>query len=118
MKSSSGGVPGISYFLFSAFSFAISLAAESAQAVSVPPPTRYTEIKPLIEAGLQWLLSIAGPLALLILIYGGIVYMTSAGRPEKAEQGKRIVTWTLFGLIVVLMSYAVVQVIENIFIGE
>jgi len=91
--------------------------AEIARAVSIEPPTDNTDIASQAGAFLQWLLSIAGSVALLMLIYGGIVYIVSAGNPEKAEQGKRIVTWTLYGLLVVLMSYSIISTIEEIFVG-
>lgn len=90
---------------------------QGVRAVSIEPPTDNTDITSQAGAFIEWLLSIAGSVALLMLIYGGIVYITSAGNPGKAEQGKRIVTWTLYGLLVVLMSYSIILTLEDIFVG-
>ncbi|MDD3006965.1 MAG: hypothetical protein PHX30_05315, partial [Candidatus Pacebacteria bacterium] len=70
----------------------------------------------LVTNFLQWLLSIAGGLGFLIIIIGGIVYITSSGDEQKAALGKKIVTGALLGLIVVLISYSIIVEIEKIFV--
>jgi hypothetical protein len=46
-----------------------------------------------------------------MLIVGGFWYITSAGNEEQAEKGKTAITNAIIGVIVVLLSYAVVTVI-------
>lgn len=60
-------------------------------------------------------LGVVGSLALVMFIYGGFTWMLSGGSPEKVKKGKDILIWATFGLVVIFMSYALVQfVIEGI----
>jgi len=54
-------------------------------------------------------LGIVGSLALLMFIYGGFTWMTSAGSPEKVTKGKGIMVWATIGLAVIFSSYALVK---------
>lgn len=60
-------------------------------------------------------LGIVGSLALLMFIFGGFTWMTSAGSPEKVTKGKSIMVWAAIGLAVIFSSYALVKfVITNL----
>lgn len=78
-------------------------------------PIETDDFTDLVQNVLRWILSIAGGIALFMLIYGGVIYITSTGDPQRAEQGKRIVVWTIVGLIVILLSYSIIMVVEDIF---
>ncbi|MFA6896750.1 MAG: pilin [Patescibacteria group bacterium] len=80
-------------------------------------PLSSDDFTTLITNFLQWLLGIAGGLALLMIIYGGVLYITSIGDQQKMETGKKVVTWTLFGLIIILASWSIIKVIDDIFVN-
>lgn len=48
-----------------------------------------------------------GTIFLVLVIYGGIVWMKSAGRDEEVARAKRIVVTSVIGVVVVLLSYAI-----------
>ncbi len=52
---------------------------------------------------------VVGSLALLMFIYGGLTWMTSAGNKEAVDKGKRIITWAAIGLVIIFTSYALVR---------
>lgn len=52
--------------------------------------------------------AIAGPFALLSLVAGGVMYVFSAGEEEKTGKAKKIITWSLIGLIIIYGTFAVV----------
>ncbi len=56
-------------------------------------------------------LSFLGLLAVLIVIYGGVLYVTSAGEEEATQKGKKAITFAAIGLLIVLGSYAFVNTI-------
>lgn len=89
----------------------------STGSISITNPIETDDFTILVENVLKWLLGIAGSLALLMIIIGGVLYMTANGDEQKAAQGKRIVTWTLGGLVVILLSYSIIVVIEDIFVN-
>lgn len=71
----------------------------------------------LITKIIQWLLSLAGSLAVLILVYGGYRYMTSAGNSEAITSAKKIMQWALVGLVVVLLAYTIVVWVSKLFVS-
>lgn len=54
-------------------------------------------------------LFIAGILAVIMLVYGSIVYTTSAGKSNLVEKGKKIIIYSIVGLIVCILSFAIVN---------
>lgn len=51
----------------------------------------------------------AGALTIIFLIWAGFNYISAFGKDEKIEKGKLGMFWALVGLLVVLLSYAIVQ---------
>jgi len=66
----------------------------------------------------QYLLGFLGIVVVLILIYGGYVWMTSGGDPDKVAKAKLIIRNAIIGLIIILTSYAIVSLIFNTFYGN
>lgn len=57
---------------------------------------------------LRWVLGLLGLVAVGFIIYGGIVWMTSGGSEDKIERAKKIIVNAVIGLILVLLSWAIV----------
>ncbi len=73
--------------------------------------------KPLGVSGLignfyKWVLGIGALIALLVLIYGGIVYTTSAGNESRIGEAKEWVFGALIGLFLLFGSYLVLNTIN------
>lgn len=64
------------------------------------------------------LLSFVGKLVLFILMFGGVYYIMSGADPQKQETAKKIISRCLFGLILILVSYALLSNISTIVTGE
>ncbi|MFA4942205.1 MAG: hypothetical protein WC564_01030 [Patescibacteria group bacterium] len=58
-------------------------------------------------------LSFVGILLLILVIYAGILWMTSAGNEKQTEQAKSILTSAIIGLIIVLSAYAITSFIGS-----
>jgi hypothetical protein len=54
-------------------------------------------------------LGVVGSLALLMFVYGGLLWMTSGGNDEKVKQGREILIWATAGLALVFFSYVLVR---------
>lgn len=61
-----------------------------------------------------WALFFSGLVALFLVIFGGFKYMTSGGDQKAVESGKKTIMWAIIGLVVVLLSFAVVRFIADI----
>lgn len=56
----------------------------------------------------------AATVTIIFLIIAGFNYITAFGKDEKIEKGKRGIFWSLFGLLIILASYSIVQAILSI----
>ena len=62
-------------------------------------------------------LGFLGVVALGIVLYGGFVWMTSAGNEEKIATAKKILTNGVIGLVIILMAFGITQYVINTLIG-
>lgn len=56
-------------------------------------------------------LGVVGSLALLMFVFGGITWMTSAGSAEKVKKGRDILVWSVIGLVIVFSAYGLTRVL-------
>lgn len=54
---------------------------------------------------------VAGALSILFIIIGAIIYIKSNGDPKQVNLGKETVIYAVIGLVVTIMSFAIVQLI-------
>lgn len=74
----------------------------------------------LIPAVLQivnWLLALVALVAALYLLYGGLLYITSAGDQTKADKAKNTILYALVGLVVIALSFVIVNFVVSAFAG-
>lgn len=53
----------------------------------------------------------AGFAVLLMLVRGGVAYITAQGDPKALQGARGSVTWAIIGLIVILSAYAIISII-------
>ncbi len=76
-----------------------------------------TSVNGLITTVINWMLAIAFGIAVLFLIIGGFWYITSAGNEETAEKGKNTAINAIIGIVIIILSYVIVNVVSN-FVGR
>ena len=52
---------------------------------------------------------VVGLVAVIIIILGGISYLTSQGDANKVKKGKDTILYGIIGLVIVLLAYAIVN---------
>lgn len=57
----------------------------------------------------KWILGIVGSLALVMFIYGGVLFLISGGGSEKISQAKKIIVAAVIGLIIVFASFLIIK---------
>lgn len=64
---------------------------------------------PVVLVGrlINYALVLVGVIFLVMAIYGGFLYMTAGGNEEQVKKGKRLITNTFIGLVIVLAAYAI-----------
>ena len=59
-------------------------------------------------------LGFAGAVAVVFVIIGGFQYITASGNEEQAEKGKKTLINAIIGVVVIIMSYVIINVITNL----
>ncbi|MDD4290294.1 MAG: Ig-like domain-containing protein [Patescibacteria group bacterium] len=73
-----------------------------------------TDIEHLVTNIIQIFLGFLGFIALVIIIYGGFMWMMSGGNQEKTTKAKGILKSAIVGLIIILLSYIIVSFVMNL----
>jgi len=55
---------------------------------------------------IKWVLGLVGVVLLVMFIYGGVLYATSAGSEEKVETGKKVMLYAILGVIIIALAFA------------
>ncbi len=71
----------------------------------------------LIANVIRLLLLVAGALAVVFVIYGGYQYITAGGNEEQAEGGKKTLVNAIIGVVVIILSYVIINVVINTIAG-
>lgn len=61
----------------------------------------------LLHNGLNLMYFLAGIVAIITMIIGGLMYIISNGDAARITKGKNLVTYSIVGLIIVLSAFAV-----------
>ena len=59
----------------------------------------------------KWAMGLLGSVSLLFFIIGGIMWLSSGGNTDKIAKGKSIMINTVFGIIIVLGAWLIVQTV-------
>lgn len=88
-----------------------SIALAQGGVVGVPPPpgTAQGDLPEVILRLVNYVLAIVGVIALAYLVYGGFMYITSAGNEDKVESAKNIIINAVIGIVVIGVAAAVVN---------
>jgi len=54
-------------------------------------------------------LGLVGSLALAMFIYGGFMWMTAMGNPEKVKKGRDTMLWAVLGLVIIFSAYGLIK---------
>ena|SRR3989304_9560174 len=68
----------------------------------------------LIQNLVYWAIRFAGVVALFLLIFAGIKFISSGGDPKSVDSAKKTATYALIGLILVFLSFFIIQLIGQI----
>lgn len=62
-------------------------------------------------------LGVLGIVAVIIVLYGGVLWMTAAGNDERVGTAKKVLFSGLIGLIIILSAFALTQFVINQLLG-
>lgn len=72
-----------------------------------------TDIRLVVARIIRTALGLLGIVALVLILYGGFVWMTAGGDEEKISQSKKILLNSVIGLAIILSSYAIASFVVS-----
>ena len=69
------------------------------------------DLKMLIIGWTLFLLPIAALMAVLAIVWAGILYVTAIGDDGRIETAKKIILWVIIGILAILSAYAIVNTV-------
>ena len=97
--------------------FLIPLPLISNAAIEIPNPLEAETIPEIIESIGDLIFYVGLALVTLMILIGGIMFITAAGDPQKVATANRLFFWTAIGAAVVIFAKAVTGIIAYILGG-
>jgi len=72
----------------------------------VTDPTKSTDPQRFVYNIIFAFIWIIGVIAVIVMIFGGLQYITAGGDAEKAERGKKTLIGAIIGLVIAITAYA------------
>lgn len=63
----------------------------------------------LVQRLIQFFLGGVAIIGTLTFIYGGYLFLASAGNPDMINKGKTVLTWSVVGIMTILGSWVLIQ---------
>lgn len=112
------GTAVIFSLLLSHSSFAYSLMEGVDAAKGNGVPTALFTSSGIVTKVINIMLFIAGALAVIMIIFGGLRYVTSAGNSSNVTAAKNTVLYAIVGLVVAFLAYAVINFVLGTVMGS
>lgn len=101
-----------------AFAVLITVALPLAVQADAPPyllnPISCDNFLCLVTSIIRFLLGVVALIATLTFIYGGYVFLMSAGNAEAVKKGKDILLWSTIGIVIILGSWVAISYVLKV----
>lgn len=77
-------------------------------------PATIGDLQGLFGRAVSAIIALAGIVLFIMLITGGIKYITSGGDPKATEGAKNTITYAIGGLVLILLSYLILVILGSI----
>ena len=110
------------YSIFTALSSFFIIPAVYAQALqgtgiyencSIDDP-KQKDLECIVNHTIEMAAYIAGVILVVVIVVAGIMYITSMGNPERVGQAKKTLVGAIIGLIIVVLSATMVNIVINL----
>ncbi|TAK04948.1 DUF4215 domain-containing protein [Patescibacteria group bacterium] len=72
-----------------------------------------TDVRVTVARIIRNFMGLLGIVAVLLILYGGFLWMTAAGNEEQVDKARKVIISAVIGLAIVLSSYAIAQFVMN-----
>ncbi|MBI2062699.1 MAG: hypothetical protein HYT61_00430 [Candidatus Yanofskybacteria bacterium] len=84
------------------------------QSIALENPIGIDTFEELVNVIGVWIFNLAIPIAVIIIIYAGILMLTAGGNPGKFQKGSKALWYAVLGLAIIFIGKGFVTLIESI----
>ncbi len=77
-------------------------------------PLQKETFEGLVKLITQWLVRLATPIGVIVIVYAGVKFLMAKGNPEKINEAKKILWFAIIGLAMVFAATGLVSLIQSI----
>lgn len=83
---------------------------------SIPNPLKggASDFASLVTVIAQWIFNLAIPIAVAMIVYAGVLFLTAQGNPQKVTKAKDVLKWAIVGLAIILIGSGFITLIQSI----
>ena len=82
--------------------------------ISFPNPLGTSTVNDLLVKLVYWLEVIVAPIAVIMIVYAGVMFILAKGDPQKVTTAKKILLYAVIGLAVVLINIGFKGLVDSI----
>ena len=87
----------------------------SGMTIKGPLSSQYTNIASIINNVLPFIIAIASVILFIVLMWGGLDYVSSQGAPEKLKTANAKITAAIIGFVLLILAFFITRVLSTIF---
>jgi len=89
----------------------------SAWGTTCKPSAVPTNIREAIMNVTNWILGFIAIIATLVIIYGGVQYLTAGGNEDNVAAAKKTISYGIIGIVISGLAYAMVIVVSTVILS-
>lgn len=93
----------------------IILVPLTVEAVTIENPLAADNFQELVDDLINIIFYLAIAVAPIMFIVAGFYFITAAGEPEKIQTAKKMILWTLVGLLVIMSAKGLIMLFGEVF---
>jgi 4-hydroxybenzoate polyprenyltransferase len=121
-----GAISTLGLLLFSKAALAYDFAASTGLDTTAKKTGHYSQrlfgAGTTLEGGISAILTVAlsflGVIFLLLMIFGGILWMTARGNEKNVDRAKTIIFDSIIGLVIIIAAYAITFFVTSVFVNQ
>ena len=96
------------------FILALPITVLANEIIEIENPLTATSFEEIVDNMIDFIFKIAIVLAPLVILIGGVLFVTAGGNIQQIDRAKKLILWTAIGFLIVLLSRGILGIINKI----
>jgi len=77
------------------------------------PQAADEDVRDMAVSIIKYIMTFLGIIAVIIMLYGGFLWMTAAGNGDQVDKAKQVIIAGAIGLVIIIASFAIVKFVMD-----